>query len=302
MTEDKIKGSVLALAMGDALGAAYEGGVLEKTAWKAIGKHRGKCRWTDDTQMSIDIMESLVANGAVNQDDIANRFANSYEWSRGYGPGAAKILKKIKKGMPWENASRSVYKDGSYGNGAAMRVGPIGLFFADQSVGAVVEAATKTAVITHAHPLGVEGAVLVALATARAFKDDDTASILTILGKAAADPVFQEKLQVASDWLLKTAANEVSEVRAVLGNGIAAQDSVISAIYCALSHRERSFEDLLDYIRTLGGDVDTIGAMAGAIWGAARGAGALPENQLQRVEQYDYIEDLAARFANAING
>jgi ADP-ribosylglycohydrolase len=58
-------------------------------------------RWTDDTQMSLDLVESMVALGTVDPDDLAQRFAKSYRWSRGYGPGAAKILKRIARGSDW---------------------------------------------------------------------------------------------------------------------------------------------------------------------------------------------------------
>jgi ADP-ribosylglycohydrolase len=55
---------------------------------------------------------------------MAHRFARSYRWSRGYGPGAARLLKRIARGQDWESASVSVYPSGSYGNGGAMRAPP----------------------------------------------------------------------------------------------------------------------------------------------------------------------------------
>ena len=87
---DRIIGSVLASALGDAFGAPYEGGILERALWFLIGRRKGKRCWTDDTRMSIDIIEYLLACGRVDQDELAQRFARSYQWSRGYGPGAAK--------------------------------------------------------------------------------------------------------------------------------------------------------------------------------------------------------------------
>ena len=165
---ERIVGSVLALALGDAFGAPFEGRVLERAAWALFGKKNGKRRWTDDTQMTIDVIQSLVACGCVDQDDLAQRFAHSYRWSRGYGPGAAKILKRIRRGQHWEEASRSVYRDGSFGNGGAMRAPVVGLFHAADSIDEIVRAARASAAVTHAHPLGQEGAALIALATALA--------------------------------------------------------------------------------------------------------------------------------------
>ena len=113
MTQDQFEGCLLGLALGDALGAPLEGGVVERFVWRLIGRTKnGEMRWTDDTQMSLDLAESLIAKGAVDPDDLAQRFARSYRWSRGYGPGAAKLLKRIARGSNWRAVNRSVFADG----------------------------------------------------------------------------------------------------------------------------------------------------------------------------------------------
>jgi poly(ADP-ribose) glycohydrolase ARH3 len=116
---DRFEGCLLGLALGDALGACYEGGLAERILWSLIGSTKqGHMRWTDDTQMSVDIAESLVAKGEMDADDLALRFAGSYRWNRGYGPSAAKLLKRIAGGADWRQANRWVHPEGSYGNGA----------------------------------------------------------------------------------------------------------------------------------------------------------------------------------------
>ena len=133
MTSDQFEGCLLGLALGDALGAPFEGGFLERLLWRFLGRTAaGHARWTDDTQMSKDTAESLVANGALDPDDLARRFAASYRWSRGYGPGTAKMLKRIARGADWRSANRSVYPQGSFGNGGAMRAPVVGLFYAER--------------------------------------------------------------------------------------------------------------------------------------------------------------------------
>jgi ADP-ribosylglycohydrolase len=95
VTRDRFAGCLLGLALGDALGAPHEGGPVARLVWRIIGHTRpGAMRWTDDTQMSLDLADSLVSHGTVVPDDIARRFAASYRWSRGYGLGAAKILSR----------------------------------------------------------------------------------------------------------------------------------------------------------------------------------------------------------------
>ncbi len=297
MKTNRIMGSLLGLALGDAFGAPYEGGILERTVWAFIGTQNGKRRWTDDTQMTIDVIESLVEHGRVNQNDLARRFAQSYRWSRGYGPGAARILKRIRRGQSWESANRSVYRDGSLGNGGAMRAAAAGLFFAADSEEELIKAVCDTAVITHAHPLGVEGAVLIALATALACNDTNSRSIIERLCRRAESPEFVSRLHKARAWLQGGSVIAPRTVAAELGNGIAAVESCITAVYIALAFRDRSFSELLKFLIKLRGDVDTIAAMACAVWGAARGLEALPKDQLEQLEQYERLKALAQSLA-----
>lgn len=175
-TEDQFRGALVGLALGDALGAPHEGGVLERLVWRVMGTARGLRRFTDDTQMSLDLAASLIERGGVDQDDLAMRFASGYQWDRGYGPGAASVLKSIRRGASWREASRSVYPEGSLGNGGAMRAPVVGLFFHDRPE-RVDDAARLTAEITHAHPLGITGAQLVARATVMALARADGATL-----------------------------------------------------------------------------------------------------------------------------
>jgi ADP-ribosylglycohydrolase len=150
-TASSFEGCVLGLALGDALGAPHEGGTLERLLWRLIGRTKlGEMRWTDDTQMTLDVAESLAKQGTVDPDDLASRFAASYRWSRGYGPTTSKVLKRVAKGGHWQQASRSVYRDGSFGNGAAMRAPVIGLFYANRNL-ELDDAARRSAIVTHAH-------------------------------------------------------------------------------------------------------------------------------------------------------
>ena len=166
-SKDQIKGCLLGCAYGDAMGANYEGGFLERLVWKLIGTTKGQMRFTDDTQMTLDIVTSILSQKTLDQDHLAQTFANSYRWSRGYGPGAAKTLKQIRKGMPWSQANISQYKDGSFGNGAAMRAPVLALFYPEHQL---KEKVKQASIITHAHPEAIEGAWLVALTTSLALQ------------------------------------------------------------------------------------------------------------------------------------
>jgi len=300
MNKGRVLGSILGLAIGDAFGAPFEGGPLERALWRLIGTSQGKRRWTDDTQMTLDTIESLVECREVNADDLAMRYAASYRWSRGYGPAAGKILKRIRRGESWQKAGRSVYSEGSFGNGGAMRAPVAGLFFAGKATNQILAAAHTIASVTHAHPLGYEGAGLIALATSLCVEDAPNEDIIGRLQQSAVATEYKQKLITVAHWLNIDNVQDRKTVILQLGNGIAATESVVTAIYVALKFREAAYDDLLEFVISLGGDVDTIAAMASAIWGASRGIEALPENKLELLEQYDEIVSLAEDFAQLL--
>ena len=296
---DRFAGCLLGLALGDAFGARHEGGPIERLLWRLIGRTpEGKLRWTDDTRMSLDLAESLIATRHVDEDDIARRFAAGYSWSRGYGPGTARLLKRIEGGLDWREARTSVYPNGSFGNGAAMRAPVHGLFHVDapESLRAAVD---RTSAITHSHPLGLAGARLIAAATMAAL---DSASLFEVFDRAAAlcgDESYTDRLELARDWLSEEHAAPPGEVAGSLGHRITALESTVTALYLALRHLDRPFSELLDFVARCRGDVDTIGAMAGAIWGAARGAPALPDDLVDRLEAAEEIRHTALALLDA---
>ncbi len=294
MVIDRYKGCLLGLALGDALGAPHEGGPIERMLWRLIGKTRlGEMRWTDDTQMAIDVAASLSAFGTLDPDDLAQRFARSYRWSRGYGPAAAKLLKRIARGADWRQANRAVYPGGSYGNGGAMRAPVVGLFYAERHDD-LADAVRLSTSITHAHPLGIEGAVLVATATALAVRGNEPRDVLShAAGHCESEP-FTTRLELASQWLVSGHQPPAREVARRLGNGIAAVESCATAVYLGLRFVTRPFLEMMRFIIECRGDVDTIGAVAGAIWGAANGAAKLPADELSRLEQRERLTALGA--------
>jgi len=125
--KSKFIGSFLGTAVGDAMGARYEGlpyGIIfTKTS---IG------RYTDDTQMMIGIAESLIENKGFNGKHMAYTFIKNFDPSRGYGLGPPLVFRWISSGEAWDKASEKLFGgEGSFGNGSAMRVAPIGCFYHD---------------------------------------------------------------------------------------------------------------------------------------------------------------------------
>ncbi len=288
---DRFRGCLLGLALGDALGAPFEGGVFAGVVWRAIGlRSPGVLRYTDDGEMALASAESLVACGGFDVDHMARTWAERCSWDRGYGPGARKVLALIRDGVPWREANTRVFPQGSFGNGAAMRAAPLGLFFRGDA--AALDAATiEASRVTHAHPLGLQGGLLLARATALALRDE--ADLLAALDTADLDAEYRRRLGDAR----RLGRALPAEVVAALGHGVAAHESAVTAVYAAVRHFGAPFEDLMTFVVSLGGDVDTIAAMAGAVWGARNGAARLPAEPLARLEDRARFEAAAAALA-----
>lgn len=284
------QGCFLGLALGDALGAAYEGGPLERLLWKMIGKTAdGKRRYTDDTQMSIDLAESFLSEKAIEQDALARRFASSYHWSRGYGPATSRLLKRIGRGQDFRQARFSSFKTGSFGNGAAMRAPILALCFPFDRQQLLLNN-LACAEITHAHPWAIEGAKLIAVSTQAALTGQSNHFIVELLMQQCESSVYQNKITQLDNLSIQS---PTSLIRKILGNGISAQDSCITAIYFALKFRELDMDLMLQKIIQLGGDTDTIAAMACAIWGAFNGEQVIENSQTDSIERKDKILQLS---------
>lgn len=288
--DDRYAGAMLGLALGDALGAFHEGGILGGLLWIAAGGTAGGAlRWTDDTEMAMGLAESLLARGGVDPDDLAGRWARNMGSMRGYGPGASKLLALIRRGADWREANRAVFPEGSFGNGAAMRAVPLGLFYRSRPA-ELGQAAALAARVTHAHPLGVEGGVLIARAAALALDESlSPRALLESLESRAHSPEYGRRLRWAREALDRDPA--LGEVRESLGRSVLAHESAVTAVY-AFCRLPTDFSALTDFVIKLGGDTDTIGAMAGGLFGARNGIAALPPEPLGRLEERARLEGL----------
>ncbi len=295
---DTFAGCFIGLALGDALCAPYEGGLPERLLWRLIGRTRtGKRRYTDDTRMSLDVAESICKNGGVNQDDLARTFAASYRWSRGYGTGTAGMLKRIQNGSHWQQVNRLRHSEGSYGNGAAMRAPIAALAFYDDD-NEIALAVKKISEITHTHPLAKEGALLIALATASALSQSSFDRLFHKLHEHSRLKEFQNRLQIAQQWIETKYTVDSRTVVQQLGNGMAALDSCVTALYISSRYIDLPFSSMLEFIKKCSGDTDTIAAMAGAIWGAYNGMNSLNRSDIEKLESASRITQLAKKLYN----
>ncbi|MCZ6601569.1 MAG: ADP-ribosylglycohydrolase family protein [Planctomycetota bacterium] len=288
---DRFEGCLLGAALGDAVGAPYEGGLLGGLAWAVVGFGKGDLlRWTDDTQMGMGLAESLVECRGLDADHLARRWADRMQLTRGYGPGTSKLLRRIKAGEDWRVANKSVFPDGSFGNGAAMRAAPIGLFY-HRDAEQLRRAAETSSSITHAHPLGIEGGLLIARAVSLALDEALPADeFLDTLHSVCSSDEYRGRLVLVKNSL--DGDPDPAWARRNLGCTIRAHESAVTAVY-AFCHFRDHFKRLMEFIIKMGGDTDTIGAMAGGLLGAHQGRSALPPELLGRLETRDSIASLA---------
>ena len=291
---EKFQGCLIGLGLGDALCAAREGGPLERLLWKIIGRTgEGLYRYTDDMQMTIDLATHLVNNGSINQDVLALEFANSYKWSRGYGPSTAVVLKKIRAGVDWRVASTSRYPSGSFGNGAAMRVPAAALMYHDRQL-ELPEAIERSSSITHPNPLAIIGAALIAHAVICGLYDTEPASAIRSIIARYASGEFTHRMTIVQECLLAGKIPDPVRLRRILGTGTSAIDSCPASILIGMYYRSHPISDLLGYVNRCKGDTDTIGAMSGSIWGAYNGIAPIPKKDVESIEGHSLLLDLAA--------
>ncbi len=176
---------------------------------------------------------------------------------------------------------------GSFGNGAAMRVAPLGAFFADQPLEVVCLQARLSAEVTHAHAEGIAGAIAVAAAAALAWRRRGASGVLGRTWIAAvrdAVPrgytrdVVAEALDVPSDATIVEAAQTLGN-----GSGVTAPDTVPSCLW-VVAHASRGFEQALWHTVSALGDRDTTCAIVGGVLALTNGPDGIPQRWLQSRE------------------
>jgi len=289
-----IQRSLLALngvSLGDSFGQTF----FDPAATSRIAERSlppGTWFVTDDTIMATAVHSVLAAGGSIQQSELVGRFVRLYEAdrSRGYGATMARMLRLVGDGANWRVVSSGAFDGmGSYGNGAAMRVAPVGAYFAgdDESIVAQARLSAET---THANVEGIAGAIAVALACGRAAthgeSDNGTpAEFLTHVADRTPASITRDQIHRAADL---PASYDVRTAVAVLGNGrnLSSQDTVPFSLWCAARHIDDFSAAMWTTVSGMG-DRDTTCAIAGGVVALAVGATGLPAEWLSSRETLD---------------
>ena len=282
------------LSVADALGGFFEFNNPIVVANYVRLKKTPNVEWhyTDDTNMALSIYEILRKHGQIEQDALAQSFAHHYDRLRGYGKGARHVLSRVKNGEAWRTVATSMFNGGgSFGNGGAMRVAPLGAYFADD-FDALVNNARKSAEITHAHEEGIAGAIAVAVATAYAYRlrgESPTrkqliALILPHIPESTVKKGCIKAYEFAEDTPLVTAVEQLGN-----GSAVSAMDTVPFVLWSAGEHLD-NYETSFWQTASAGGDADTTCAMVGGIIASYHGTNIIPS---QWIAQRESLPDWA---------
>ncbi|WP_204038692.1 ADP-ribosylglycohydrolase family protein [Acrocarpospora phusangensis] len=258
--------SLYGLALGDALGSQFYVPANRQARDDRL-LPPGPWQWTDDTEMACSVHRVLTRRGTIDQDELAASFAARHDFDRGYGPATNRMLRLVREGGDWRALASGLFDgSGSWGNGAAMRVAPLGAWFAGDPARAVREA-RASAEVTHTHPEAVAGAVAVAVAASVAAGSADLTPGSFLDQVLSHTPPSLVREGIAEARRLLPLADPVLAARA-LGNGreVSAQDTVPFTLWAAARHLG-DYEQAFWTTAAAGGDIDTTCAIVGGIIG-----------------------------------
>lgn len=276
--------SLNGLSIGDALGTMLQ---LHPECVSSRKTPAPSWYFTDDTVMGIAVTRLLELNGFIDQDELARRFAQEYvlDPHRGYGHGAHQILTDISQGRPWKEAASKVFRGtGSMGNGAAMRVGPLGAWFYDD-LEKSAEQADLSAQVTHAHLEGRAGAIAVAVASSLTTNwfleksiEVNGSNLIESLLPFVPESQTRDVILQASAMSPKTPPRDAAK-HLGCGEQVLSQDTVPFCLWAA-QRNLTDFEESLWTTASVFGDIDTNCAIVGSIVSCAVGGRHIPVDWL----------------------
>ncbi|MGC5002938.1 ADP-ribosylglycohydrolase family protein [Streptomyces sp. DT203] len=277
--QGRVVGAVVGSAVGDALGAPFEfgpAGVYTARFPEGVGAMCGGGGWdpgeaTDDTQMAVLVGESLLARDGL---DLADMFGRFRRWAAGEPKDIGLQTEYVlTSGDPWDLAAALHFQvDGrAAGNGSLMRAATSAVHFAradgpePAARAATMDAARRIAALTHGDRAAWEGtAVLHDLIRVALNGDDPLTALPGALAAVHDDQRERWATVLAPDWHPGLATEFNGAVWPCLGTAVWALRTT------------RTFEAALAAAIDVGGDTDTVAAVAGGLAGAVHGRDAIP--------------------------
>ncbi len=317
--ENRILGTFYGQALGDAMGMPSElwprSRVKAHFGWidrflSGPKENNAACyfntaEFTDDTSMALALADAIIeCGGKVNPEFIGR---NILKWAEQFdafnknvlGPTSKIALNAIKQGTPI-----SQLENNGMTNGAAMRVSPLGCLLPTHSINEFIDEITLASSPTHKSDVAIAGAVAIAWAISKAIDGENWSQIrdqLPAIAKLAQEKhvtTFSPSIAARIELALHTVKNTIGTEQAMeqLYQLVGAGTSTIESVPAAIAMVELAETDpnrCAILCANLGGDTDTIGAMATAICGALHGIDAIDKQlkkQLDDVNQLDFTQ------------
>ncbi|MHA1669219.1 MAG: ADP-ribosylglycohydrolase family protein [Promethearchaeota archaeon] len=323
---DKFSGTLLGVAIGDTLGQPFEGWLREQiqsrvNIFKEFVMKNKKVfnTYTDDTQLTIHTARALIEGSGFNIDNFVRAYVNWLDDPPiGPGYGCLISIKKLKYGISWKEAASN-----SGGNGTAMRISPIGLFYNSEPE-KLKKFAYQSSLITHSHPAAAASAIVIARAISYlvgknsedGFSVDEFFDTIIDSIKDSQEPIWNEFISILKRvkenvgtpikaGLIKFSQIGVKSpffIEEYLGKAFV-HPYAISTVTCAIFifiNNLNSFEECIYELASAGGDSDTVGAIGGSLAGAYFGKENIPIELIDLLKNKKLIlkisEDLYLKF------
>lgn len=296
----KSTGCLLGAMIGDVLGSAVEGSSFKTIKQKygllkhfEYGLHMGipqeglrKGMYTDDMNSTLALASSLVFNKGLYPPHVALQYSKFWikKPKRGYPDSAQSVLKAILKGADYLKTGNLVFHDGSFANGGAMKISPIGIAFRNATDDELLLATKQAIICSHTHPEAVDGAYLVAKAISilcklKAPQDLSPIEFLKLLKNQCQTQNMKKQFDVLFSYIgedtpLPLSFPQENDIKIVNELGDSFQIKTIEAVPCSLWAVINGWynpEEGLIRAVNLGGDCDTIACITGSILGALHG-------------------------------
>jgi ADP-ribosylglycohydrolase len=304
-TRDQFAGCLIGQCLGDALGFPVEGQPPKTCARYVAALRNGEKRarppfefgqYTDESQMARELLLSWVELRGFSPEDYGRRIARLFSTGLAVGRGqtTAEAAERLARGVHW---SQSGTPPPAAENGSAMRAAPVGMMLYDH-LDALAHVAVHQGKITHTDPRASGGAIAMAAGVALAL-DRRGVDAHTFCHKIAGlvdrvSPEFAEWIAHLSELVELPPNRALKTIRGAgfekgfknKWKGISPHviPSILWSFYAFLNNTE-SYGDAVSLAISVGGDVDTTGAMTGALSGAHLGFQDLPKMHRHLTDQ-----------------
>ena len=287
---DRFAGCIMGGAIGDAYGGQYENQPKAKPSddlfvWGNIEEKR-EFFLSDDTQLTLATCESIIEQGEMVPEALAQKFV---EWHRkgklsGLGASTLQAIKGLTHGGHWWLVGRK----GEYaaGNGAAMRIAPLG--FLKQVL--TRDKIRDVCRITHHNDEAYAGALAVVVAIQLLLAEGRSKGEIWLrkIAQSLPDTNTRDRIiemsEISDRWTIPEACNK-------FGNSGYVVESVPVALLGVVKSWEMGFEAAIESIISCGGDADTNASIMGQVAGSELGYSSLPDNMVAEIEKIaGYIE------------